>query len=48
MTPPKYTHYMVERMPNARAVIIPEASHMVYVEKPKEVNQAIHEFLQEL
>lgn len=48
MTPPKYTHFMVEKMPNARAVIIPEASHLVYVEKPEEVNQAIKEFLQEL
>jgi len=48
MTPPKYTQYMVEKMPNAKAVIIPEGSHMVYVEKPKEVNQAINEFLQEL
>jgi pimeloyl-ACP methyl ester carboxylesterase len=48
MTPPKYTHYMVEKMPDARAVIIPEGSHLVYVEKPEEVNQAISEFLQEL
>lgn len=48
MTPPKYTHYMVEKMPNARAVIIPEASHMVYVEKPDEVNRTIDAFLKEL
>lgn len=48
MTPPKYTHYMVEKMPDARAVIIPEGSHLVYVEKPEEVNQTISEFLQQL
>ena len=45
MTPPKYSHYMVEKMPDARAVIIPGATHMVYAEFPDETNQAIEQFL---
>jgi pimeloyl-ACP methyl ester carboxylesterase len=48
MTPPKYSHYMTDNMPNARTIIIPGGSHLIYVEKPVEVNQAIAEFLKEI
>jgi pimeloyl-ACP methyl ester carboxylesterase len=48
MTPPKYSHFLADNMPKARAIIIPGGSHMVYVEKPEEVNRAIDEFLNEI
>jgi pimeloyl-ACP methyl ester carboxylesterase len=46
MTPPKYSHYLVSHMPNAKAVIIEGGTHMVFMEKPLEVNRAIEDFLQ--
>lgn len=48
MTPPKYARFLADRMPDCRAVVIPGGTHMTYVEKPKETNQAIEEFLQGL
>lgn len=48
MTPPKYSHFLVERIPGARAVIVPGGTHMVFAEKPAEVNAAIDGFLREL
>jgi pimeloyl-ACP methyl ester carboxylesterase len=48
MTPPKYSHFLADRIPGARAVIIPGGTHMVFAEKPDEVNAAIDEFLREL
>jgi pimeloyl-ACP methyl ester carboxylesterase len=48
MTPPKYTKYLVDRIEGARAVIISGATHMVFAEKPEEVNKAIEDFLKSL
>jgi pimeloyl-ACP methyl ester carboxylesterase len=48
MTPPKYSHHLVEKLPEARAVVIPGGTHMVFAEKPEEVNSAIAEFLEGL
>jgi pimeloyl-ACP methyl ester carboxylesterase len=48
MTPPKYTQFMADRLPNCRGVVIPDGTHMVYVEKPNETNQAIEEFIREI
>jgi pimeloyl-ACP methyl ester carboxylesterase len=48
MTPPKYSQYLAAHMPRAEAVIIPGGTHMVFAEKPREVNQAIEEFLKTL
>lgn len=48
MTPPKYSLYLANHMPEARAVIIPGGTHMVFAEKPEEVNQALEEFLKEI
>jgi pimeloyl-ACP methyl ester carboxylesterase len=48
MTPPKYSHHLVEKLPEARAVVIRGGTHMVFAEKPQEVNGAIDEFLQGL
>ena len=45
MTPPKYTHFLTEKMPNARGVVIEGGTHQVHVEKPTEVNAAIEDFL---
>jgi pimeloyl-ACP methyl ester carboxylesterase len=48
MTPPKYSQRLAEKLPEARAVVIPGGTHMVFAEKPKEVNSAIDEFLKGL
>lgn len=48
MTPPKYAQFMVDKMPNARMVVIPGGTHFVFGEKPEAVNSAIESFLQSL
>jgi pimeloyl-ACP methyl ester carboxylesterase len=35
-------------MPKAKAVVVPGGTHMVFAEKPQDVNQALNEFLKEL
>ncbi|MCH9671429.1 MAG: alpha/beta hydrolase [Gammaproteobacteria bacterium] len=45
MTPPKYTQFLAERLPNARGVVIEGGTHQVHVEKPEEVNREIAAFL---
>lgn len=45
MTPPKYTRYLADRIEGVRGVIIEGGTHMVFAEKPDEVNQAIDDFL---
>jgi pimeloyl-ACP methyl ester carboxylesterase len=46
MTPPKYSLYLADHMPRAKALVIEGGTHMVFAEKPLEVNRAIDEFLQ--
>jgi len=48
MTPPKYSHFLAEKIPTARSVVIPGGTHMVFAEKPDLVNAAIDEFLRGL
>jgi pimeloyl-ACP methyl ester carboxylesterase len=48
MTPPKYSHYLAEKIPGTRAVVVSGGTHMVFAEKPEEVNAAIDEFLRGL
>jgi len=48
MTPPKYAHFLADKVPTARAVAVPGGTHMVFAEKPDQVNAAIEEFLQRL
>jgi pimeloyl-ACP methyl ester carboxylesterase len=48
MTPPKYTKYLAGKIKGAREVIINGGTHMVFAEKPREVNQAIDNFLSSL
>ena len=45
MTPPKYSTYLADKIEGARAVIIDGGTHMVFAEKPDEVNQAIEDFV---
>jgi pimeloyl-ACP methyl ester carboxylesterase len=48
MTPPKYGHYLNDRIPNAQLVEIRDGGHMMAVEKPVEVAQAVAHFLEVL
>ena len=45
LTPPKYAQYLRDSIPGASLTIIPHAGHMVMVEQPELVNQAMKEFL---
>jgi pimeloyl-ACP methyl ester carboxylesterase len=48
LTPPKYSEYLVDHLPDARLRIIPGAGHMVMLEQPRTVAAAITEFLSQL
>lgn len=45
LTPPKYADFIESAIPNSTRAHIPDAGHIVQLEKPAEVNQAIIEFL---
>jgi pimeloyl-ACP methyl ester carboxylesterase len=45
MTPPKYSHFMADKLQNVRVKIITGGTHFVFAEKPDEVNQTIEEFI---
>jgi pimeloyl-ACP methyl ester carboxylesterase len=44
LTPLKYSQYLASGIPNARMVEIPDAGHMVMLERPDLFNAAIAEF----
>ncbi len=44
LTPVKYSAYLQQNMPNAQLKIIEGAGHMVMLEQPQRVNQALREF----
>ena len=48
MTPPKYAHFLVEKIEGARVEIIDGAGHMVMIEKPAEFNSRVMDFLETL
>lgn len=48
LTPPKYSLYLNEQIKGSKLVQIEGAGHIVNLEKPKEFNQAIEEFIKEL
>ncbi len=48
MTPVKYTRFLVDKIEGATEVVIEGATHLVFVEKPEAVNQAIERFLSSL
>jgi pimeloyl-ACP methyl ester carboxylesterase len=45
LTPVKYSNYLAENMAHAQLTVIKEAGHMVMMEKPDEVNDAIKTFM---
>ncbi|MFW9945800.1 MAG: alpha/beta fold hydrolase [Candidatus Odinarchaeota archaeon] len=45
LTPAKYSQYFHEKVQKSKLVIVEKAGHMIMLEKPKEVNQAIKDFL---
>ena len=45
MTPPKHSEYLAAHLPQASLQIIPEAGHMVALEKPQDITQAVKNFL---
>ncbi len=48
LTPPKYAARLAEGIPGARLRLIEQAGHMVMLEQPQQVAQAVDEFLQML
>lgn len=44
MTPVKYSKYLADTIPGSRLVVIPGAGHMVFLQKPEEVNRELGEF----
>jgi pimeloyl-ACP methyl ester carboxylesterase len=48
MTPPKYSRFLAEKIAGAQLEIIEGGTHMVFLEKPDAVNQAIERFLNSL
>jgi pimeloyl-ACP methyl ester carboxylesterase len=45
LTPPKYSQHLNREIPGSELVLIPDAGHMVMLEKPDETNRAIEAFL---
>ena len=45
MTPVKNSEYLHQNVANSKIVIIPGSGHYLMLEKPRETNQAIQEFL---
>ena len=45
MTPPKYSEFFRQVISDSRMVVVEGAGHMIMVEKPREVSDAIKEFL---
>jgi pimeloyl-ACP methyl ester carboxylesterase len=48
MTPPKYSQYLAENLPQTTLGIINGAGHMIMIENPFKVNAAILKFLAKL
>ena len=48
MTPPRYSEYLAANIKNAHQVIIPDAGHMVMIEKPAAVASALSSFIKEI
>jgi len=44
---PAYSRYLVDHIPDARLSVIPEAGHVVVIEQPEAVNEALIAFLTE-
>lgn len=47
MTPPAFSQSLNQKIFSSRLVLVPGAGHLVMLEKPREVNQAIEDFVTE-
>jgi pimeloyl-ACP methyl ester carboxylesterase len=47
LTPPKYSERLAESIPGSRLVVLPEAGHMAFLERHREFNQAVLDFMAE-
>jgi pimeloyl-ACP methyl ester carboxylesterase len=45
LTPVKYARFLAEHIPHARLVTVEGAGHMVMLERPREVGEAVREFV---
>lgn len=45
MTPVKYSHYLAENLPDSELVVVDNVGHMVHLEKPLEVREAMQNWL---
>jgi pimeloyl-ACP methyl ester carboxylesterase len=45
LTPLKYAHYLAENIPDARLVTVEGAGHMVMLEQPEQVTDAVKGFV---
>lgn len=48
MTPLKYSRYLAERIPGSCLAVIPGGGHLVFLQKPEEVNSEIDRFVRGL
>lgn len=48
MTPLKFSQYLHEKLPGSRLVVLPDAGHMVMLEQPTAVSEAVARFLETL
>ncbi len=48
LTPVKYSQFLREKIPGSQLHVIPEAGHLVMVEKPDEFNKCLSGFLREI
>ncbi|MDH7485722.1 MAG: alpha/beta hydrolase [Anaerolineae bacterium] len=47
LTPPRFSEYLREHIPNAQLLLVEGAGHMVMLERPQAVTEAIADFLQQ-
>ncbi len=45
MTPPRYAQFLADKLPHAELRLVPDAGHMLMLERPQEVAQLLREFL---
>jgi len=48
LTPVRYAEYLHRKIRGSRLILVPGAGHMVMIERPEEMNQALDAFLQQL
>ena len=48
ITPPKYSQYLTDHIPEARGIAISGGTHLAHLEYPAQVNEAIQQFLDNL